>query len=109
MSGRSYCHYEIIRWGYVALVCIALAFTSMTGATASTKSSDNGSQISDTSKRGACLANTGTGEVAEQSMCTTPERSLKERTIKSAFGFAMVNVSSDPSRGGPAYLGPLQQ
>jgi hypothetical protein len=40
MSGRAYDTKEVKKWGYVALICIALAFTTLTTTAAGSRPSD---------------------------------------------------------------------
>lgn len=41
MSGQAYYYRDFIQWGYVALICVVLAFTAMTNLVAGTAPSDD--------------------------------------------------------------------
>lgn len=111
MSGRTYCNHEIMQWGYVALVCIALAFTSITRAAASTKPSDYRPEGQATSnlKGDACFPNSGVGEVPDGKMGETKGDFTRAEPISKAFGSSLVNTKLDPGNDGSSLSSPLHQ
>jgi len=107
MSGRTYCKHEIVQWGYIALVCIALAFTSITRAAAGTKPSDHRLGFQTTSKWDVCLANK-VGKAPDERMCEERRDFTKHEPINSVFGSAFVNTGLNPN-GGSSLLAPRHE
>lgn len=107
MSGRTYCNKEIIQWSYVALVCIALAFTTIGGAVASTKSGEF--NPSSEGKRGICLAHHAVGELSETRACEANGDSQALEPMHSVFGTALINTSLSPDNGGSLLFGPSHE
>ncbi len=107
MSVRAYYNKEIVQWGYVALVCIGLAFTTITGAAASTKSGEF--RPAAEGKLGVCVAHHAVGEVPEKRACETNGKSQALEPMNSVFGSALVNTSLSPYIGGSPLLGPSHE
>ncbi len=111
MSGRTYCNHEIVQWGYVALVCIALAFSSITRAAAIAKPSDYRLERQTTSKRNACLAIKEVADLPDGKMCEARGDINKSEPKTSEFGSALVvNASLGlGGGGGSSLLSPLPE
>ena len=91
MSGRAYKNKEIIQWGYVALVCVALAFTTLTGAAANTKSAEL-KPASDTGNLGACLASMRVRENSDKQVCESAAESNATDSLSKIISSALVNA-----------------
>lgn len=97
MSGRAY-NKEVIQWGYVALVCVALAFTTLTGAAANTKSAEM-KPASDTGKWGACLTPMRVGENSDTQACeSTASADSPEDGLNKIINSALVNAGLESNK-----------
>lgn len=89
MSGRAY-DKEVMQWGYVALVCVALTFTTLTGAAANTQSAER-KLASDTGKWGACLSPIRVGENSDKQVCESTASTDVADGLSQFLNSALVN------------------
>jgi hypothetical protein len=104
MSGRAYCNKEIAQWGYVALVCIALAFTTITGATASTKSAIRAPLHE--SNWGVCTASHAEEKIPEGRACEVTTELTSSESTNSLLGSAFLNTGFNRYTGSLPQLSP---
>lgn len=96
MSGRAY-NKEVTQWGYVALVCVALAFTTLTGAAANTKSAEM-KLASDTEKWGACLTPMRVGENSDRQACESTASADAADGLNKIINSALVNAGLESNK-----------
>lgn len=96
MSGRSYEKKEVVQWSYTALVCIALCFASITGASANTKSAEVRPTFSEKGNWGACLVPIKAGETTAQETCDTTAATSTDATygLNQILNSAWVNTGA---------------
>ncbi len=94
MSGRTYRDKEVVQWGYVALVCVALAFTMFTKAMASTKSGIRVPPHEIT--LGVCTVRPSVGETPERRACETGTERVSDEPVSSLLGSTFANTSVPP-------------
>ena len=93
MSGRSYERKELMQWGYAALVCIALAFTTITGASANTKPAEVRPTLSENGKWEACLLPPKGAEPIDKQSCDSTAAASTDAThgLNQLINSALVN------------------
>ena len=107
MSVRTSKNKEVIQWGYTALVCIALAFTRLTGAAANTESAEI-KPASENAKWGVCTANRPTVEMSEMRPCEADSSSLSSEH-GNLSGSVFVNTGFSPDSRRAPLLSPLRE
>lgn len=100
MAGRAY--KEVIQWGYVALVCVGLTFTTIIGAAANSKPAER--QIASPLKmRDACSSQMRNSENPVRQVCTLSATTHLENDLHQIIN--STPVSSHPPSNPAVYPG----
>lgn len=87
---------EVMQWGYVALISIALAITSLVGTAASSTRSVEMKSTSESPKWDACLSSTIAEGKSERQLCEVSSPSNASDYFNRAIHSALVNI--EPNR-----------